>query len=71
MKKSIILISALIFYCFFVSAKGLEKIIVEKYYISDAKDAAAKKGGYLPVGSVTYRIFVIYLLIIDFRQPMV
>ena len=58
MKKSIILISALIFYCFFVSAKGLEKIIVEKYYISDAKDAAAKKGGYLPVGSVTYRIFV-------------
>src|SRR5262249_32953181 len=37
---------------------GLEKIIVEKYYVSDAKDAKAIKGGHLPVGSVTYRIFV-------------
>lgn len=37
---------------------GLEKIIVEKYYISDSSDAKAKSGGYLPVGSVTYRIFV-------------
>src|SRR5258706_1077952 len=37
---------------------GLEKIIVEKYYVSDANDAKAVKGGYLPVGSVTYRIYV-------------
>lgn len=36
---------------------GVEKIIVEKYYISDANDAIAF-GGQLPVGSVTYRIFV-------------
>ncbi len=36
---------------------GLEKIIVEKYYISNADDAAASIGT-LPVGSVTYRIFV-------------
>jgi hypothetical protein len=37
---------------------GLKKIIVEKYYVSDANDAKAAKGGHLPVGSVTYRIFV-------------
>ena len=40
-----------------VTAKnGLEGIIVEKYYISDAKDATVF-GGQLPVGSVTYRIY--------------
>jgi len=37
---------------------GLEKIVVEKYYVSDANDAKAISGGHLPVGSVTYRIFV-------------
>ena len=38
---------------------GLEKIIVEKYYISDANDATQNDvGGVLPVGSVTYRIYV-------------
>jgi hypothetical protein len=37
---------------------GLEKIIVEKYYISDVNDAAASAGGYLPAGSTTYRIYV-------------
>jgi hypothetical protein len=36
---------------------GLETIIVEKYYISDANDAKVS-GGHLPVGSVTYRIYV-------------
>jgi hypothetical protein len=39
-----------------VRAQGLEKIIVEKYYISDSLDAHTM-GGYLPVGSVTYRIY--------------
>ena len=37
---------------------GLEKIIVEKYYVSDSADAKSKSGGYLPAGSVSYRIFV-------------
>lgn len=38
---------------------GLENIIVEKYYVSNAKDTLANKfGGKLPVGSVTYRIYV-------------
>lgn len=35
---------------------GLEQIIVEKYYVSDAADAAGSIG-ILPVGSVTYRIY--------------
>lgn len=39
-------------------SQGLENIIVEKYYISDANDAVAATGGYLPTGSVTYRIYV-------------
>ena len=38
---------------------GLEGIIVEKYYISDAGDNAAKnKSGELEEGSITYRIYV-------------
>jgi len=42
-----------------ISQNGLEKIIVEKYYISNANDTLANAiGGYLPIGSVTYRIFV-------------
>jgi len=41
------------------SQNGLENIIVEKYYISDANDAAANTiGGVLPIGSTTYRIYV-------------
>ena len=38
---------------------GLEGIVVEKYYIADAADAAASAtlGGTLPVGSVTYRVY--------------
>lgn len=46
--------------CAFANAQnstGLEKIIVEKYYISNQADADASVGT-LPVGSVTYRIFV-------------
>jgi hypothetical protein len=44
--------------CAFANAQtGLQSVIVEKYYISDANDAA-ESVGILPVGSVTYRIFV-------------
>lgn len=38
-------------------SQGLENIVVEKYYISGQGDIH-KTGGYLPVGSVTYRIYV-------------
>lgn len=38
---------------------GLESVIVETYYVSDAKDTLENKiGGKLPIGSTTYRIFV-------------
>src|SRR5436190_1343744 len=38
---------------------GLEGIVVEKYYVSDANDTTANgTGGVLPVGSITYRIYV-------------
>ncbi len=41
------------------SQNGLETIIVEKYYVSDANDTAASHvSGHLPVGSVTYRIYL-------------
>ena len=36
----------------------LQKVIVEKYYISDANDASDTLGGGLSVGSTTYRIYV-------------
>jgi hypothetical protein len=41
-----------------VTAQGLEDIIVETYYVSDANDATDADGGSLPVGSTTYRIYV-------------
>ena len=38
---------------------GLENLIVEKYYISEANDTLANKfGGELPIGSTTYRIYL-------------
>lgn len=58
MKKCLLL--SLLSICFLNSnSQGLENIIVEKYYISDANDATVNSlGGILPVGSVTYRIYV-------------
>ena len=58
MKK---LLSALLFFFLFsfsYAQLGLEDVIVEIYYVSDANDAADTDGGNLPVGSVTYRIFI-------------
>ena len=36
----------------------LEKVIVEKYYVSDDKDSTDTFGGVLKSGSTTYRIYV-------------
>jgi hypothetical protein len=41
----------------FPSDAQIEQLIIEKYYISDNKDATDTDGGYLETGSVTYRIF--------------
>ena len=54
------LISALFFsvlFAHFASAQ-LEKVIIEKYYVSDANDATDIDGGGVPVGSTTYRIYL-------------
>ncbi len=57
MKKRIFLIFNLVCLSVF-SQNGLENIIVEKYYISDANDTIANKfAGNLPIGSTTYRIY--------------
>ena len=56
-KQLLILLSFISIQSF--SQNGLENITVEKYYVSDANDAITNDiGGVLPVGSVTYRIFV-------------
>ena len=56
MKKLFLGLCLIYFGAFAYASQGLEKIIVEKYYVSDANDAA-KSVGTLPEGSVTYRIY--------------
>lgn len=58
--KNLVLVFGLLIYSLSLNAQnGLENIIVEKYYISDGNDTLANlDGGVLPVGSVTYRIYV-------------
>jgi hypothetical protein len=58
-KKSLVLTAAfLMASASFVNAQGLEGIVVEKYYISNANDQSVNStGGVLPVGSVTYRVY--------------
>src|SRR6185436_17322489 len=60
MKKILLGLSLIIVSVFARAQQGLENIIVEKYYVSDANDAAgaAGNGDNLPAGSVTYRVFV-------------
>lgn len=56
MKKIILGIFLLFIASLSHAQNGLEGIVVEKYYVSNAADAAASVG-ILPVGSVTYRIY--------------
>jgi Secretion system C-terminal sorting domain len=59
MKKLFILGFVLISSYSLKAQNGLEGIIVEKYYVSDANDTVANSTGegILPIGSVTYRVF--------------
>jgi hypothetical protein len=57
MKKLLIALGMLISANMVNAQNGLESIIVEKYYVSNAADAAGSVGT-LPVGSVTYRFYV-------------
>jgi hypothetical protein len=52
-----IIILILLFLPFKVMSQ-IDKVIVEKYYVTDANDATDTTGGYLEAGSVTYRIFI-------------
>jgi hypothetical protein len=55
--KKLILGLGLCLIGFFAQAQnGLEQLIVEKYYVANAADAAGSLGT-LPLGSVTYRIY--------------
>jgi hypothetical protein len=57
MRKRIFLIFNLVCLSGF-SQNGLENVIVEKYYVSDANDTSANYfAGKLPIGSTTYRIY--------------
>jgi|688.fasta_scaffold14654_3 hypothetical protein len=56
MKKIIVFLFVLFLGGFAQAQNGLEGIVVEKYYVSDANDAAGSIGT-LPVGSVTWRIY--------------
>jgi len=57
MKKTLLGLYLILLVFSIHAQNGLEKIIVEKYYVSDTNDASGSSGT-LPVGSVTYRIFV-------------
>lgn len=36
----------------------IKKVFIETYYISDSTDATDTTGGILPIGSITYRVFI-------------
>jgi hypothetical protein len=60
MKKAVLFFILQFFISFYSSTvfSQLEKVIVEKYYISDANDFTDISGGIVPIGSTTYRIFI-------------
>ncbi|MEP7169932.1 MAG: T9SS type A sorting domain-containing protein [Bacteroidota bacterium] len=63
MKKLILLSSLMLAATIIRAQNGLEGIIVENYYVSDAADSLESDGisanpGTLPVGSKTYRVYV-------------
>ncbi len=48
----------ILFSCAITTRAQLERVIVERYYVSDENDATDEFGGGVPVGTVTYRVFV-------------
>jgi hypothetical protein len=56
--KKLILTIAFVITSVVSHSQGLEKIIVEKYYVSGAKDTTGYFGHNLVPGSITYRIYV-------------
>ena len=59
MKNFILIISLLLMSAVTKAQNGLEGVIVETYYVSEPNDTNANiVGGVLPVGSVTYRVYL-------------
>lgn len=59
MKKIVCLFWLISNYFIGISQNGLENVIVEKYYVSTTNDTLSNSSsGILPLGSVTYRIFL-------------
>ena len=56
-KKAIIGLAILLACAYGKAQTGLQNVIVEKYYMSDANDSINSQG-MLPKGSVTYRVFL-------------
>jgi hypothetical protein len=56
MKSKLLLLCLIVIGSFAKAQNGLENIIVEKYYVSNAADATGSIGT-LPTGSVTYRVY--------------
>ena len=56
LKNLILGLSLSVMGLFAQAQNGLENILVERYYVSNAADAAASVGA-LPIGSVTYRVY--------------
>ena len=57
MKTFLITLFFACFTCYNASAQ-FEKVIVEKYYVSDSNDFTDTSGGIVPIGSTTYRIYI-------------
>ena len=60
MKKAVVfcLLQLCILFYSSILFSQVEKVIVEKYYVSDANDFTDVSGGIVPLGSTTYRIYI-------------
>ncbi len=60
MKKAVVfcLLQFCILFYSSILFSQVEKVIVEKYYVSDANDFTDVSGGIVPIGSTTYRIYI-------------
>ncbi len=56
--KTFLLILFFVCFAWYNASAQLEKVILEKYYVSDANDSTDIDGGGVPVGSTTYRIYL-------------
>ncbi|MEI6062321.1 MAG: T9SS type A sorting domain-containing protein [Bacteroidota bacterium] len=58
MMKNLLILFLTLFIGYAHAQDAIKKVIVETYYVSDAKDATDTTGGYLEPGSKTYRVYI-------------